>query len=209
MKKDLEPIERRELLTEDVDTVATRFHAEWTGERPPEHNRLDVEKPPESHLPIKHRVILAVCDDIEFDKRLRLAALHRGQIVIRVDSLDAALRTMHTDCCGLALLDLDLAGKSAWEAADGLLQDPKCPPVVLLTGTTQRFDLKMAVHAGSILEKSTSVERILDFVNDVLAAPHSVQAERNATQRVILRWLSPYRWPVARSAVHRFWGLNE
>ena len=83
-------------------------------------------------MAIRDRIILSVTDDMEFDKRLRMAAVTRGQVIIRVDSMDAALRTVRTGCCGVALLDLDLAGQLAWKTADGLLQDSNCPPVVLL-----------------------------------------------------------------------------
>jgi FixJ family two-component response regulator len=158
---------------------------------------------------VKSKVILSVSSDIEFDKDLRMTALDRGQIIIRVDSLDAALRTVHTDCCGVAILDLDLAGESAWEAADCLLQDSRCPPVILLTGRTEQFDLRMAVQAGAIFEKSAGATGILHIINDTLQAPQSTQAEWNSAQRVVVRWLSPYHWSVSHPTAHRFWGINE
>ena len=61
---------------------------------------------------IKRLVILLVSNDLEFDKRLRMVAVQRGQLVIRVESLKSALRIVHTECAGVILLDLDFAGKS-------------------------------------------------------------------------------------------------
>ena len=83
---------------------------------------------------IKRRVILLVSDDLEFDRRLWMAAVLRGQIVIRVESLESALRIVHTECAGVILMDLDFAGKNAWELAGGLMQDAKCPPIILIIG---------------------------------------------------------------------------
>ena len=168
-----------------------------------------MESRPEGRLTIKERVLLSVTEDVEFDGRLRMSALERGQIVIRVDSIEAALRVVHADCCGAVLVDLDLAWKIGWEIADSLLRDPKCPPVILTAGPTEQSDLKMAVRAGSILEKAGETEGVLDSVQELLKASHIVQTERNAVQRGILRWLAP-EWPAASAArAHRGWGINE
>jgi CheY-like chemotaxis protein len=158
---------------------------------------------------IKSRVILSLSNDVDFDKRLRMAALQKGQIVIRVESVAAALRLIHSDCSGVVLLDLDFAGKNAWEMAGGLLQDPQCPPVMLLTGQGEQFDLRMAVLAGSIFEKSARANGILKIVNDILSAPQTEQARRCTAQREMLPWLTTHDAPAPLIPAHRFCGIVE
>jgi len=158
---------------------------------------------------IKRRVILSVSDDLEFDKRLREAALQRGQIVIRVESVDAALRIIHSECSGVILLDLDFAGKTAWELAGGLLQESKCPPVILLTGPGEQFDLRMAVMAGSIFEKSGDANEVLNNVSDLLEAPLAEEVRQFIAQRGNIRPLTPSSEPAPLIPAQRFWGINE
>lgn len=158
---------------------------------------------------VKSRVILSLSDDTAFDLDLRKAALERGQIIIRVASVDAALRMIHSNCCGVVLLDLDVAERIGWETEDCLLQEPNCPPVILMSGQTERFELRMAMQAGAIADKSTGAEKLLRLVNETLGTSHSAQVERNATQRVILRWLGASSWSVSRKAAHRYWGIND
>lgn len=181
----------------------------WTASNRVQDHPTVIETGSKAGMAIRDRIILSVTDDMKFDKRLRMAAVARGQVVIRVDSTEAALRTVRTGCCGVALLDLDLAGQLAWKTADGLLQDSNCPPVVLLTGPSEQLDLRTAVQAGSILEKFGDADLILKAVKDILDAPRSVRTSRNVTQRAIVRWLSPCSWPISGAAPHRFWGINE
>ena len=174
------------------------------------HSReIPFTRPRKKRGDIQRRVILSVSDDLEFDKRLRTAALQRGQIVIRVESVEAAIRIIHSECCGVILIDLDFSGKSAWELAGGLLQERACPPVILLTGQGEQFDLRMAVMAGSIFEKSGETDQVLKIVGDLLEAPPAEQARRSIAQHGIIRRLTPLSEPAPLIPAHRFWGLNE
>jgi DNA-binding response OmpR family regulator len=69
----------------------------------------------------------------------------------------------------LVLLDLDLPSQAAWAAADCLLQEKSCPPLILLTARSEQFDLSTAIRAGS-LDKTTGPGRLLEEV-DSQAAP--------------------------------------
>lgn len=158
---------------------------------------------------IKRRVILSVSDDLDFDKGLRIAALQRGQIVIRVESVEAALRIVETECSGVILLDLDFVGKAAWELAGSLLQDPQCPPVILLTGQGEQSDLRMSVFVGSIFQKSDDAEDILNIVRNVLEMSFVEKARRSTAQRGIFRELVSGREPAPLIPTRRFWGINE
>lgn len=195
--------------------LAIQSFSTSTGEEPAEQNvtdRLECEHVvigSFSDGDVRARVILSLSGDTALDHSLRTAALERGQVIIRVVSIDAALRMVRANCCGAALLDLDLAGRIGWETADCLLQEPKCPPVILLTGQREPHELKMAVQAGAIADKAAGAGKLLRLIDNAMEASHSARVERNAAQRVILRWLSPYRWTVSHTAKHRFWGINE
>jgi CheY-like chemotaxis protein len=109
----------------------------------------------------------------------------------------------------VVLLDLDLPSQVAWEAADSLLQEVSCPPLLLLTARSEQFDLGTAMRAGSLVDKTASPSRLLELVDQTLAGPCSAQVERNAIQRVMIRWLRPCSWSVPVTPAYRFWRINE
>lgn len=207
MKRNILPQRKYKPLPGNPDLPATQRMEGRTKSR---HSReTPTTRSPKKRGAIKRRVILSVSDDLEFDKRLRMAALQRGQIVIRVESVEAAIRIVHSECAGVILLDLDFAGKAAWELAGGLLQVSKCPPVILLTGPGEQFDLRMAVMAGSIFEKSCDADQVLDVVSDLLKAPLAEQVQQFIAQRGIVRRLTPSSEPAPLIPAQRFWGINE
>jgi CheY-like chemotaxis protein len=128
---------------------------------------------------------------------------------VQVNGVADALQNM---CAGqpvAVLLDLDLPSQAAWEAADCLLQEQSCPPLILLTARSDQFDMSTAIRAGSLVDKSADPGRLLEAVDQTLAGPCSAQAERNAIQRVMIRWLRPCGWSVPVATAHRFWGTNK
>jgi hypothetical protein len=165
------------------------------------------EKMPK-RIAIKTRVIVSISGDMEFDRRLRVLAMQSGQIVIRVESMEDAMRVVDSDCCGVILLDLDSMGRSALETAGDLLRDPLCPPVILLAGKGEQLDLRMTVFAGSVLEKSTDTRRILKLLKMILEG-WSFGPEREPSQGCIIRWEESSEGLVPRVPVKRFWGINE
>ena len=186
---------------------ATKRMEDRTKSRHP--RETPTKRPPKKRGAIRRRVILSVSNDLEFDKRLRMAALQRGQIVIRVESVEAALRIIHSECCGVILLDLDFAGKAAWELAGGLLEERACPPVILLTGPGEQFDLRMAVMAGSIFEKSGDTDRVLKIVSDLLETPLAEEVRQFIARRGTIRRPAPSGEPAPLIPAQRFWGINE
>jgi hypothetical protein len=159
-------------------------------------------------IAIRTRVIVSISGDMEFDRRLRVLAMQSGQIVIRVVSMDDALRIVHADCCGIILLDLDSMGRSALEMAGDLLREPLCPPVILLTGKGDQLDLRMTVFAGSVLEKSSDTYWILKLLKTILEG-WSSESERFPAQSGIIRWEESGDGPVPCVPARRFWGINE
>jgi len=157
---------------------------------------------------IRTRVIVSISSDIEFDRRLRVLAMQSGQIVIRVESVEDALRIVNSDCCGIILLDLDSMGRAALEMAGDLLRDSLCPPVILLTGKSDQLNLRMTVFAGSVLEKSTDTYRILNLLKTILEG-WSSGPERIPPQGGIIRWEESSDGPVPSAPLKRFWGINE
>ena len=155
------------------------------------------------------QLILVISDDAVAAESLRRAAEQAGRSVVRAAGLGETLRTAHMIQPVAVVLDLDLPSNGAWEIADGLLQNADCPPMVLLTGRRDQFDLSTAIRAGALVDKSAGLAKLLEAVDQALALPDSNRAERNAIQRITIQWLRPCAWSVPVTPTHRFWGLNE
>ena len=177
-------------------------------ERAP-HPETPAKSGPQKQGAVKRRVILLLSRDLGFDIRLRMAALERGQIVIRVESVEAALRIVHTECSGVILLDLDFAGKTTWELAGSLMQEALCPPIILLTGQEDQYGLRMAIMAGSIFEKSANAGAIVNMLNEVMEAPPSEKVRHFTAQLGMIRRLTASNDPTPLIPGYRFWGINE
>jgi DNA-binding response OmpR family regulator len=130
-------------------------------------------------------------------------------MVVRVDGAADVSRIVYAVRPAVVLLDLDLPAEAAWEKADSLLQEQRCPPVILLTARKEQIDLRTAIQAGSLVDKSGEPTHLLDVVDRTLAMTDSSQPERNAIQRAIVRWLRPCNWSVPVTPAYRFWGINE
>lgn len=159
--------------------------------------------------PVTKPALLVVSNDSALAEGLRRAAGGPGQSVVQASGLAAALEAVRSAQFAAVLLDLDMPSQGAWAIADGLLQDPRCPPLVLLTGQRDHFDTSTAIRAGALVDKSTSPVKVLEVVDQALALPDANRAERNAIQRVAIRWLRPCAWPIPVTPTYRFWGLNE
>jgi CheY-like chemotaxis protein len=153
--------------------------------------------------------ILLVSDDTALGENLRRAAAQVRRSVVQADGLGEALRAVRSAHLAAVLLDLDLPSQGAWEIADGLLQEASCPPLILVTGRRDQFDVSTAIRAGSLVDKSASLARLLEVVEQAVALPGSNLAERNAIQRVVIRWLRPCAWSVPVTPAQSFWGINE
>lgn len=157
----------------------------------------------------KRRTVLFISADDLLYKNLRFAANSKGHIVVKADKMLGILAVFQAIQPTAALLDLDFPEHQAWEAAELLLQQQTCPPVVLLTAQTSQFDLRTAIRAGSLVDKNRGPSGILQAVEESLALPESNQAERNAIQRVLIHWLKPASWTGDFAPAYRFWGINE
>jgi len=155
------------------------------------------------------KLILLISDDALAAESFRRAAEQAGRSVVRAAGLAETLRTAHMVQPVAVVLDLDLPAEGAWEIADGLLQEAACPPVVLLTGRRDQFDVSTAIRAGSLVDKSGGLAKVLEAVDQALALPDSTRGERNAIQRITLQWLRPCAWSASVTPSYRFWGLNE
>ena len=154
-------------------------------------------------------MILLISDDAVVGENLRHAAEQTGRSVVRAADLGEALRTAHMMEPVAVVLDLDLPSDGAWEIADGLLREAGCPPVVLLTGRREQFDVSTAIRAGSLVDKSGGLAKVLEAVDKALALPDSNRGERNAIQRITIQWQRPCAWSAPVTPTCRFWGLNE
>lgn len=172
--------------------------------------RRSVRAAPQNRIPEPDkRTLLLISNDARLHQKLRCVANLAGRIVVRVDGATDMARILYAVRPAAVLVDLDLSKAVAWEKADALLQQKSCPPVVLLMAPSEQFDVRTAIRAGCILDKSAEPTRLLEVVEEILAAPNLAHAEQNAIQRVVIRWLRPRNWSPAQSPPYRFWGINE
>jgi len=157
----------------------------------------------------RSRTILLISRDTQFHGTLRSFANALGLVVVRAERKAGTAAILQATRPVAVLLDLDLPGGAAWEVADLLLNEPGCPAVILLTERTTQFDMETSMRAGSLVGKDESPCRLLEIVQETLAMPEVNQAERNAIQRVLIRWLRPFQWAESNAPAHRFWGINE
>ena len=162
-----------------------------------------------SPAPGPKELILLISDDAVVAENLRRAAEQTGRSVVRAAGLGETLQTAHMMKPVAVVLDLDLPSHGAWEIADSLLQEAGCPPVILLTGRREQFDVSTAIRAGSLVDKSADLARVLEVVDEALALPDANRGERNAIQRIMIQWLRPCAWSVPVTPAYRHWGLNE
>jgi CheY-like chemotaxis protein len=155
------------------------------------------------------KTILLVSQDAQLHEELRHLANALGRIVVRVSVPAGAVPVLEAVAPAAVLLDLDLPQEASWRTAELLLQQPNCPPLILLTARNDKFDHRTAIRAGSLVDKAQGASRLLEVVEEILAMPGSVQAERNGIQRVLIRWLKPSNWPVPPERLYRRWRISE
>ena len=159
--------------------------------------------------PVTKPGILLVSNDTALGENLRRDGNRSGRSVVQAHGSAEALRAVRSGQLAAVLLDLDLPSQSAWEVADSLLQEAGCPAVILLTGRRDQFDVSTAIRAGSLVDKSASLAKLLEVVDQALALPDCNRGERNAIQRIMIQWLRPCAWSVPVTPTYGFWGLNQ
>jgi DNA-binding response OmpR family regulator len=151
--------------------------------------------------------ILLITEDKKLHEDLRTLGNASGRIVVRANGSAGTMAILQAIRPAAVVLDLDLPGDSAWKTAELVLDEANCPPLVLLTGRTSQFDMRTAIRAGLLLTKSEPPGRILETVQQSLGLPQVNQGERNAIQRVLIRWLRPSERGEASTS--SFLGINE
>lgn len=155
------------------------------------------------------RTILLLSNDKQLHENLRLLANTIGLFVVKAAHSSGTLAILQATKPAAVLLDLDLPGEAAWQTGDLVLNEPGCPAVILISGRTAQFDMRTAIRAGSLVSKRESPVRLLKIIQERLALPQANQAERNAIQRVLIRWLRPSGWGEGSAPANRFRGIND
>ena len=163
---------------------------------------------PERVQPKRWTALLISADDVLYNQ-LRLAANSLGHLVVKTEQLQGVLAVFQAVKPTVALLDLDFPDHQAWQATELLLEQPTCPPMVLLTAHAGQFARRTAIRAGAFVDKNRGPSGILRAVEESLSYPETNPAQRNAIRRVLIRWLKPARWTDAIAPAYRFWGINE
>lgn len=151
------------------------------------------------------RPLLLLSEDEVFCWRLLMTASQVGRRLVRGHPTADGPQMLRIVNPEVVLLDLDLHEEMAWAAADALLLDEYCPPLILLTSQGKQSDFETAIQAGCLIEKTIEPMRLLAVVEQKLASTRADQREQSAVQRLVIRWLKPMQ--IAR--LNRFWGINE
>jgi DNA-binding response OmpR family regulator len=155
------------------------------------------------------RRLLLFSDDEKFWQILSTAACEAGRDLVRKRAAAGVPRTLCLLKPAVVLLDLDSPSQAAWDAADSLLQDANSPPLLLLTSRSDQVDFKTAIQAGSLIDKCECPAKLLEIANLTLESPDPEHRQRNAMQKLVIRWLRPCNWSAQVIPLHRFWGINE
>jgi CheY-like chemotaxis protein len=148
-------------------------------------------------------------DDETFWQSLLTTATNGGRKLVREHATVSPPRILRLVKPAAVLLDLDLPTAAAWDAADSLLQEATCPPLLLLTSRIDQFDFRTAIQVGSLIDKSERPARILELADVSLESSPSTRREQTAMQQILIRWLKPCNWSDQVIPLRRFWGINE
>jgi CheY-like chemotaxis protein len=159
--------------------------------------------------PVAKPALLLVSNDIDLCVRLRGMSGGEGRSVVEAGGLVEALQAVRSVQFAAVMLDLDLPSQGAWQVADGLLQEEDCPPLILLTGRRDQFDVSTAIRAGTLIDKAADCGRLMEAVEQAVGLTDGNRVERNAIQRIVIQWLRPCAWSVPVVPTYRHWGLNE
>jgi CheY-like chemotaxis protein len=160
-------------------------------------------------MPAQRKMVLLVSADAGLDTVLGSmvsTATLAGQRVS--DSAVAYCRAMQ-DRPAVMFVDLDLPALEGWEVAERFLKDVNGPPLILLTGHPQQFDMEVAIRTGMVLDKSNPPRQWLEKIDRTLAEPKADQEHNRAGQRLLLRLLHPFDWTAPGIPAYRHWGINE
>ena len=155
--------------------------------------------------PMTRRPLLLMSEDEMFCWKLLKAASQVGRRLVRGHPTADAPQTLRIVNPEVVLLDLDLYEEMVWAAADALLQNGNCPPVILLTSHGKQSDFDTAIQAGCLIEKAIEPMRLLAIVEQKLMSTKADRREQTVIQRLVIRWLKP----VQVASLKRFWGINE
>ena len=170
--------------------------------------RMPGNSPAHCTIPEK-RPLLLLSEDEVFWWSLLTAASRVGRRLIRGHPAADGPQTLRIVKPDAVLLDLDLSEEGAWLAADSLLEDEGCPPLILLTSQEKQSDFDTAIQAGCLIEKTVSPTKLLELVEQRLQSTRTARQKQKAMQRLVIRWLKPCSWSVHIAPLNRFWGINE
>jgi ActR/RegA family two-component response regulator len=157
----------------------------------------------------KKKTLLLVSDDASLGSRLIGAAELAGFAFLQITDPANAIGLAGEDRLAVVFLDLDLPAPAGWETAEEFLRHETCPPLVLLAGYSDHFDLNAAIYAGAVVDKSVNPAHLLERAGWVLTEVNSARVDRKARQLRLLRWMKPFDWTGPDLPKHRFWGINE
>jgi DNA-binding response OmpR family regulator len=155
------------------------------------------------------RRLLVLSDDEKFWQSLLTAATLIGRKLVRERAMIGPPDLVRLGKPAVVVVDLDLPSAAGWNAADSLLREANCPPVLLVISRGDQVDISTAVQAGSLIDKSEHPTRLLELADTLLGSSEPAHRHRNAIQQIVIRWLKPCNWSPEVIPLRRSLGINE
>ena len=136
----------------------------------------------ESTKPVKNR-ILVVDDDSSVREMLTRVLAGEGYLVWAADGT-AALEIAAAAKIDLVLLDLNLPGKSGWDAFEKLTAENPGLAVIIITARSNQLFTALGAGVGALLEKPLDFPQLLQTIRRLLAEKAELRLARLAGRPV-------------------------
>jgi len=124
--------------------------------------------------------ILVVDDDASVREMLTRVLAGEGYLVWAAANGTAALEIAATTKIDLVLLDLNLPGKSGWDAFEKLTAENPMLAVIIITARANQLLTALGAGVGALLEKPLDFPKLLQTISRLLAEPAESRLARMA-----------------------------
>lgn len=144
--------------------------------------------------PAGHR-ILVVDDDASVREMLARVLAGEGYAVSTAADGAVALEMAVATDFDLALLDLNLPGKSGWVTFEALTARHPLLTVIIVTARSNQLFTALGAGVGALLEKPLDFTKLLHTVGQLLAEPAESRRARLAGNRAEFHYAHPKNQP--------------
>jgi CheY-like chemotaxis protein len=124
-----------------------------------------------ANIHLMKKTILLVDDDVSVREAVEKVLRGAGyEVVLAAGGLEAITR-IQAQPIDLVLLDIGLPNQNGWEACRHLSREHANVPIIVITGQTGQFKSALAAGAVGLMEKPLDAHRLLEGIQQLLAAP--------------------------------------